>query len=253
VNAAVSFQVESGPNRLAGTEVGDGPAVVLLHAGGERRSVWDPIAARLAVAGYRCLSIDQRGHGASGEVGADRLDGFVTDALALIETTGGPVVLVGASLGGFVALAAAATSPADVAGLVLIDVVPAPDPTRVRAHLAEALPPERTHSALVEHILGRADDLRAAASSLRLPTLLVTGARSPAIGRDETRQMLELVPFADIVTIPGAGHLVARDQPSALAATLETFLSHPAVRHRHLNTPTQDHDHPSEREVGFVQ
>jgi pimeloyl-ACP methyl ester carboxylesterase len=142
-------------------------------------------------------------------------------------------VLVGASLGGFAALVAAARRPADVAGLVLVDVVPAPDPDRVRAHLDEALPPERARGALVEHILGRAGELRAAASTLRLPTLLVTGARSPAVGDDELGQMVELVPFVDVVTIPGAGHLVARDRPAALAATLEDFLSRPAVRHRH--------------------
>jgi hypothetical protein len=41
----VESTLANGAVRLAVTTVGAGPAVVLAHAGGERRAVWAPLAA----------------------------------------------------------------------------------------------------------------------------------------------------------------------------------------------------------------
>jgi pimeloyl-ACP methyl ester carboxylesterase len=48
---------------LRGESVGTGPTIVLLHAGGEQRTVWRSVASRLAANGVRAVSVDQRGHG----------------------------------------------------------------------------------------------------------------------------------------------------------------------------------------------
>jgi pimeloyl-ACP methyl ester carboxylesterase len=56
------------------------------------------------------------------------------DVRAMIRGEDGPVLVVGASLGGLAAIAARRTAE-DVAGLVLVDVVPDPDPARVRPWL----------------------------------------------------------------------------------------------------------------------
>src|SRR4051794_3459471 len=102
-----TFRIPRADLELVCTEVGSGrgPVVVLLHAGGEKRTVWKPVALRLAAAGFRSIAVDQRGHGETGGP-ADRLSDFVDDTCALIDWIGAPVVLVGCSLGGFVSLLA---------------------------------------------------------------------------------------------------------------------------------------------------
>lgn len=50
---------------LHGEAVGAGPPAVLLHAGGERRGVWSPVARALEDAGCSSVAYDLRGHGDS--------------------------------------------------------------------------------------------------------------------------------------------------------------------------------------------
>src|SRR5687768_11983229 len=100
-----NFFLQRGGARIACTESGAGPLVLLLHAGGERRAVWTKVAGRLATAGFRSVAVDQRGHGDSGGA-IEQLDDFVDDACALIDELDVPTALVGASLGGLVSLLA---------------------------------------------------------------------------------------------------------------------------------------------------
>jgi dienelactone hydrolase len=58
-----------------------GPAVLLLHQCDDRRTVWDPLALRLAAAGITALSIDYRGFGESGGTRYDTLTGEQQAAL----------------------------------------------------------------------------------------------------------------------------------------------------------------------------
>lgn len=217
-----TLELRNGEARLVATVVGDGRPVVLLHAGRERRHVWRPVAEGLAVAGCRSIALDQRGHGDSDVVGADRLDTFVADLQVLLTTLDEPAVVVGASLGGFVALLAAAATTPPVAAVALVDVIPDPDPIGVRLFLGE-----QANAPLVHEILGRADELRRAASSLRLPVLLVRGGDSPVLADADVDRFLGLVPHAEVATVEGAGHLVARDQPKGLLAVLAPFVGHP--------------------------
>lgn len=69
--------------------LGTGPAAILLHAGGERRQVWRPVAGRLAAAGFRTVSLDQRGHGQSEGWPDEAFDPFTTDLQAVIDLVGG--------------------------------------------------------------------------------------------------------------------------------------------------------------------
>src|SRR5271166_5956799 len=58
---------------LVGTELGDGPVALLLHAGGEHRGVWTNVAEGLVRGGYRTLAWDLRGHGESAAGNADKI------------------------------------------------------------------------------------------------------------------------------------------------------------------------------------
>src|SRR5437588_12383334 len=77
LHRARTFRLSSGDAVLVGTEIGDGHSVMFLHAGGERRQVWDPVSKVLAQAGYRCVAFDQRGHGDSGGSHDDEFRWFV--------------------------------------------------------------------------------------------------------------------------------------------------------------------------------
>lgn len=210
---------------LLGTASGTGPTVLLLHAGGERRGVWTPVAAALTLRGLRTVAFDLRGHGESGGQ-ATTLRAIEQDVTAMIYREPAPVVVVGASLGGLAAIAALADPGAarHVAGLVLVDVVPDPEPARVRAWLGNrGLYDDRAD--LVEDILERGPELLATAAKIELPILLVrSGPRSPLLDA-EVERLLAANPAVTVCLVPDAGHLVARDAPDDLARILADHAS----------------------------
>src|SRR3954469_5174514 len=101
---ATSITLERGDATLVGTAIGRGPTALLLHAGGERRGVWDPVARGLAARGFRAVAYDLRGHGGSSGGGAERRDAQPGDVAARLASEPVPAVVVGASLGGLAAL-----------------------------------------------------------------------------------------------------------------------------------------------------
>ncbi|WP_103355820.1 alpha/beta fold hydrolase [Amycolatopsis sp. CA-128772] len=205
---------------LHGTEAGRGPAVLLLHAGGERRRVWTPVVAHLTAAGFRCVAYDQRGHGDSGG-SASAFESYVDDVGAMLAAEPPGCVVVGASLGGLAAVAALGDPAVRVraAGLVLVDVVPGLDRHRVRRFLA-GLGVLEAHAALVDDILGQVPRLGRALAQLDLPLLLVRGGPGSAVTGDDVTGFLRSAPQATVTAVADAGHLVARDRPEALAATI---------------------------------
>ncbi len=130
-------------HRPGGTEVLDGtPTMLFLHGLTDSGEGW-PEAVEHWQGGYAIVTVDQRGHGGSPRFTADQLVGhpgdvMVEDAVALLEQLDRPVV-VGHSLGGAVALAAAVRRPELVRALVLEDPAPlGPDePQRSEARGAE--------------------------------------------------------------------------------------------------------------------
>jgi pimeloyl-ACP methyl ester carboxylesterase len=88
------------------------------------------LEAEARVAGQAMLRLDYSGHGESGGAFEDgSISRWRQDVLALIDSvTSGPLLLVGSSMGGWLALLAALARPGRVIGLVLI--APAPDFTR---------------------------------------------------------------------------------------------------------------------------
>lgn len=209
--------------------LGHGSDLLLLHAGGERRRVWHPVMEVLARHGCRASAYDQRGHGDSiRERGT--LPEYGADTVEMIAHLTMPVV-VGASLGGFAALFALAdaTVEAQVAGLVLVDVFPDPDPERTRRFLA---PLGMDTSPLVGDILGRADRLREITRGLSLPILAIRAGERAGITDGDAKRFLALAPHAEMATVPGAGHLIAREKPLELVALLAEFQRSDAVRAR---------------------
>jgi pimeloyl-ACP methyl ester carboxylesterase len=220
--------------RLQGERVGAGPSALLLHAGGERRSVWRPIMLALARSDFATLAFDQRGHGDSGRDSGGHIAAFGDDATAMLEMMITPIV-VGASLGGFAALMALRASEVrkHVAGLILVDVTPDPDPTLVRPFLA-ALGRDLVQSALVQDIFDNAATLREAAGALDLPVLLVRAGMHTAMTDAAVERLHSLIPQLQVVTAASASHLIARTAPEALTDIISGFLAADAVRDRRI-------------------
>lgn len=104
----------------------DGTPIILLHGGGQTRYSWGTAAAALLARGHYVISLDLRGHGASGW-SADAeysLDSFVFDLCALLQAQSRPAVVVGASLGGVIGLLAIGEQRQQAAALVLVDIAP---------------------------------------------------------------------------------------------------------------------------------
>lgn len=102
---------------------GNAPVVVFLHGLAGSAQEFIPSAEALWPE-YRCVLVDQRGHGHSTRVPSDMgRQAFVDDVAAVIDVVASshPVVLVGQSMGAHTALLTAAAHPQRVAGLVLLE------------------------------------------------------------------------------------------------------------------------------------
>jgi 3-oxoadipate enol-lactonase len=97
---------------------GDGPPLVLVHAGWADRSSWAGVASRLA-GRYRIISYDARGYGASPPPQQPYTQ--LGDLVAVLDHVGVPrAAVVGHSGGGGTAIGLALASPERVAALVLL-------------------------------------------------------------------------------------------------------------------------------------
>lgn len=117
---------------------GTGPAsVVLVHGTRASHSQWDLQIPSLRAAGYRVLAPDLPGHGVRSRE-PFTLDSALTAIRTAIDEAAGPggptVHLVGSSLGGLLALNAAAADPAQLASLTLCGAAIQPTPWAARAY-----------------------------------------------------------------------------------------------------------------------
>ncbi|NMG41676.1 alpha/beta fold hydrolase [Chelativorans sp. ZYF759] len=115
--------------RLATDIAGDPwrPRVIFVHGGGQSRRSWRSALQRMAAAGFSVVSLDLRGHGESdwAEDGDYSLEAHTRDLTAIVRAMPSRPSIVGASLGGRVALQTAAALGAEsIRSLVLVDSTP---------------------------------------------------------------------------------------------------------------------------------
>lgn len=60
--------------------------------------------------------------------------------------------------------------------------------------------------------------------AITCPTLLVRGAQSDVLSDETAKRMVDELPLAQLVVVPGAGHTVPGDQPAAFQSLLREFL-----------------------------
>jgi pimeloyl-ACP methyl ester carboxylesterase len=116
--------VTRGGVTLAGTDAGDGPAVVLAHGLTATRRYVVMGSSALERGGHRVLAYDARGHGASSPAetpDAYRYEDLGADLEAVLDYAGAQrAVLAGASMGAHTLIWLALQRPERVAGLVII-------------------------------------------------------------------------------------------------------------------------------------
>lgn len=103
------------------------PPVLLLHGGGQTRHAWRRTAESLAHEGWQAVALDLRGHGDSEwpENGDYDPTHFAVDLDKVARSMNQPPAVVGASLGGMMALTAQRLSPDPIfSSVVLVDIVP---------------------------------------------------------------------------------------------------------------------------------
>jgi len=125
---------------LAYDDKGTGEPVVFIAGRGGAGRTWHPhqVPAFLA-AGYRCVTFDNRGIGASENAEGFTTQTMVADTAALIESLGaGPVRIVGVSMGSFIAQELMVVRPELVSSAVLMATRGRLDRARQFFHQSEA-------------------------------------------------------------------------------------------------------------------
>jgi pimeloyl-ACP methyl ester carboxylesterase len=223
-------------------ETGSGGPLVLVHGAWADGRHWTRLANELADE-FRVVTYDRRGHGRSGG-SHETIDRDASDLTDLIESVGGPAHVVGGSLGGTIALRAAATSPASFLTLsvhepalphLLGGAPSAPERVPPPKEFAEDSLGEGAWEKLTQEErkgfednggvwaeeLADATAAEVGAEALPMPLLVTIGGASPPFWR----KIAEAIPGATIEEVPGAGHLPHLTHAREYADVLKRFVS----------------------------
>jgi len=123
------------------------PGLVFVHGGAAHSHWWSFLVPHLADH-FRVAAMDLSGHGDSGRRDDYPMSAWAAEVIAVADDLGaqaGPVV-VGHSMGGFVAIATGATYGDDLTGIVILDSpVSAPDPETDAARGGKVFGPLRVY------------------------------------------------------------------------------------------------------------
>lgn len=128
--------------------------IVFVHGGGAHAHWWTHVAAHFAEE-FRVVAVDLSGHGDSGHRDHYELETWTEEVVeaSAAAGVGGPPVVVGHSMGGFVTIATAAVHGKDLAGVIVCDSpVTRPDPEVESYRLREAFGTPRTYNSMEEAI-----------------------------------------------------------------------------------------------------
>ena len=258
---AIAVEGPVGP--IAGWRAGPPPGqpglvpVLFLHPVNTAGRAWEDVVATLEP-GRCCLLPDLRGHGSSVLRGPFTVEGYVADALAVLDDLGVERAhIVGGSLGGAIAVALAATVPERVVSIAafgsLLSLPVTKEDLETVAQTIRALgtrgyfeeiapgtlaPARRTDRELLTRIVtmstgaGRTPemvtgillnalrcDVTAAADSVRCRSLVVTGEHDAWCTPDVGQAMAKAL-GTDHTLLAGVGHLPMIEEPSRVATLL---------------------------------
>jgi uncharacterized protein len=179
-----------------------GGAVILHGAGSCKESHFD-FSRVLRAAGIAALPFDLRGHGDSDGPMDDRALDDVGAMVALLRSAVGedvPVGLRGSSMGGYLALVAAAR----VAATAVVAICPAPSESLVRG-LEHGRFEFEADVPTLKRFLAANDDLDAVAG-LEAPLLLLHAEGDDQVPVQHSRDLDAAAPNSRLVVLPGGHH-----------------------------------------------
>ncbi|MGC5076641.1 alpha/beta fold hydrolase [Agrococcus sp. DT81.2] len=241
----------------AATQPTDPMPIVLLHGVGLDRTMWDAVRG---VLGPGTVALDLPGHGGQPPLRAPQsLANLADDVLARLP--GGPVHLVGFSLGALIAQHLARFHPDRVATLTCVSSVcnrTAQEAAAVATRLEAARRDFRgsvaaslqrwfpkgsrvgaeavtaTERALLANDVGsylhayavfaRGDrEIAPELGRIRVPTLAMTGELDPGSTPAMSRRLAAAVPGARVQIVPGVRHMLPVEDAPAVAAAITAF------------------------------
>lgn len=247
----------------------DAPAVVLVHGFPYDRAMWRFQIGPLTRAGYRVILPDLPGHGRSDVEPNLSVDSMADDIARLLDRLHLPkAVIVGFSLGGYVALAFAARHAQRMAGLVLMDTRAAADTEEGRTKRDAAIADVQGHGTrgivaamLPKHLTAAtrstqrllAEEVRdmmlrqekagvlAALAALRdrpdrtgilasiqVPTLVMVGSDDALTPPADAELLAAKIPGATLRVVQAAAHLTPMEQPDDVNDALLEWLARAA-------------------------
>lgn len=248
---------------IAYEQTGDGPPLVLVHGTTADHTRWEPIRPTLEEH-FTVYAMDRRGCGKSGDTAEYDLEREVEDVVAVVDSVGEPVVLLGHSFGALCTLEAALRT-ANLRKLILYEpAIPVGDHELYSEELVaemEALLGEgENEQALVlffreiaEFSPAQLDALRSAPNwparvetadtvpretraeyeytfdparfeEMSTPTLLLSGSVSPQFLKDATDAVNDALPNSRIATLEGHGHVAQNTAPDLFTDEVITFI-----------------------------
>ena len=207
--------------------------IVLLHALPLDERMWAP--QREVLAAYDVAAPRLYGRG-------DSVDAWAESVLREVD---GPLVLVGASMGGYCALAMARREAERVHGLLLagsragadtderrrardelVERLRREGPTEWREQWGDALGSEDVDE-LVQavRVLRDRPDATDVVEAFDLPLAVVVGDSDELVGVEEARELAARAPQGRLDVVAGAGHFVTLEQPEEFNGILLDFLA----------------------------
>jgi pimeloyl-ACP methyl ester carboxylesterase len=239
------------------------PTLVIAHGLYGTGRNWGVIARRLSDR-REVVAVDMRNHGDSPRFPSQSYPDMAADLAEVIESIGGPVDLLGHSMGGKAAMQLALTRPELIRRLVVADIAPVAythDQTRhvramrsldlslitSRAEADDALAQDVPDPALRAFFL-QSLDLKSRPPRWKLnldvlesempkivgwpgtqgvydkPTLFLTGADSHYVRHEHRETIRTHFPKARFARIAGAGHWLHAEKPREFEETVRVFL-----------------------------
>ncbi len=201
----------------------DGPAaagVVILHGAGSCKENHYDFARAVLPVGYAAIAFDQRGHGESeGALDGRAVDDVLTIAGVLRRATGDeslPVVLRGSSMGGYMALLAAA--PARAAAVIALCPASAGG---LRRGLASGRFGFEANVAALDSLLA-ANELEPAVQALEIPVLLLHAEGDEQVPVQHSRELAKHLrhPLSRLIAVPGGHHRSVQHDEELQAVSL---------------------------------
>jgi pimeloyl-ACP methyl ester carboxylesterase len=234
---------------------GGGPAIILLPSLGRDSEEFDPVAERLAAAGFRVLRPQPRGCGRSvGPMQNLTLHDFARDIAAVIQNeNSGPAILAGHAFGHFVAKMTAVDFPKLVRAVILIGAAQKQPNPEVQKSVTIASDPSQPEAERLKHLklvffapgndpkpwlIGFHADVRQAEMVARdatpqqeywsagsAPILDIQGASDPYRPRSSSNELVAEFGArrVSVVIIPHAAHAVIVEQPRLVADAIVKY------------------------------